>query len=659
MSVSFGFKEKQNLIRMGALFAVSLILWVLSRYPLPLLFLAPLAYWVIASVKIEANGIWKALGWIWTAAYFLIGPVFTYYCVQYNILEDELFAKTKKIIAKYNIMLIMCIYLLFLVLIAEVRWAFCLSHGFLVFVSFIDYFVYEFRQNEISFADITTAGTGLSVLRSYRLKIHDRGAIVLLLTFLAFAVVRRSKMTINMAGRWIIRAAALVALIMLTGSVRSKISRIATQTWEKKGTYKNGFVLNFILSVGDSFIDPPEGYSEEVISELEKEYGKGETKNQAVASAFMGSKKPTIITIMNESFSDFRKIGMLETNVEVMPFIDSLTENTTRGFAQASVYGAKTPNSEWEYLTGNTMAFLPEGSVVYQQYISKKPTSMVSHLSNLGYTTVAMHPYYSTGWRRSTIYPTFGFDEMHFLDTGDFDETKVFREYVTDQEFFDKVINRFENKGEDEALFIMGITMQNHGGYREKYFNFREEVVFGRGLYPDANQYLSLCHETDKAVQNLIEYFESVDEPVEIVFFGDHLPSLNSRVFRELNGRGISGLTLAQLEDLFSVPFFIWTNFDTDEEEVEMTSLNFLGTMALQKAGVPLSPYNRFLSDLREQVPSMNARAFFSKSQGKYLHYDKAVGTEAEWINKYRILQYNNMFDKSGQSKYFFPYLTE
>ena len=54
---------------------------------------------------------------------------------------------------------------------------------------------------------------------------------------------------------------------------------------------------------------------------------------------------------------------MLETNVEVMPFIDSLTENTTRGFAQASVYGAKTPNSEWEYLTGNTMAFLPEGSV--------------------------------------------------------------------------------------------------------------------------------------------------------------------------------------------------------------------------------------------------------------------------------------------------------
>ena len=637
----------------------ALILWVTTRYPLPLLFLAPVLYLVILSVKIETKGLFKALGWIWTAAWFLAGPVFTYYCIQHNILEDELFVKTKKNIANINITLILCIYLLFLAVIGEARAAWLCAHGFLVLFSYVDYFVYEFRQNEVSYADLTTAGTGISVLRSYRFKLHDRGAVVLLLTMLAFALVLRSKLTYRSLVRWIIRGAALIALVVSVNGVMPKISRIATQTWEKKGTYKNGFVLNFILGVGDSFIDSPEGYSEEAVHELENEYGMNDSVYEEEEAAFEKTKRPTIITIMDESFSDFRKIGNLQTNIEVMPFIDSLKENTTRGYALASVYGAKTPNSEWEYMTGNTMAFLPEGSVVYQQYISKQPTSMVSTLSNLGYTTVAMHPYLSTGWRRSTIYPTLGFDEMYFSDSNYFDETNILREYITDQELFDKIIDRYEQKDEDEPMFVMGITMQNHGGYKEQYANFNEEVRFGAGYYADANQYLSLCHETDKAVENLIGYFENVDEPVEIVFFGDHLPSLNSRVFKELNGRGISGLTLTQLQDLFSVPFFIWTNFDSEEEEVPITSFNYLASRALQKAGVPLPPYNRFLLDLEEQIPAMNARAFYSKSEGKFLHYDKAAGTEAEWIDKYRILQYNNMFDKTGQSKFFFPYLKQ
>ena len=659
MSISFSFKEKKNLIWTGAMLVFALILWVTTRYPLPLLFIAPAAYWVIRSVKIETKGPFKALDWIWTVLLFVVGPWFTYNCVQHNILEDELFVKTKKSVDKINIILILCIYLLFLAVIAEARTAWFCAHGFLVLFSFVDYFVYEFRQNEVSFADLTTAGTGISVLRSYRFKLHDRGAIVILLTMLAFSVVRRSKLTYRSFVRWIIRAAALIALVVSVNYVMPKISRIATQTWEKKGTYKNGFVLNFILGVGDSFIDPPEGYSEEAISELENEYGVNDSIYEEESAAFEKTKRPTIITIMDESFSDFRKIGNLQTNMEVMPFIDSLKEDTTRGFALASVYGAKTPNSEWEYMTGNTMAFLPEGSVVYQQYISKEPTSMVSTLKNLGYTTVAMHPYLSTGWRRSTIYPTLGFDEMYFSDSNYFDETNILREYITDQELFDKIIDRYEQKDEDEPMFVMGITMQNHGGYKEQYANFREEVRFGAGYYSDANQYLSLCHETDKAVENLISYFETVDEPVEIVFFGDHLPSLNSQVFRALNGRGISGLTLTQLQDLFSVPFFIWTNFDSEEEEIPITSLNYLSSMALEKAGVPLSPYNRFLLDLEEQIPAMNARAFYSKSEGKFLHYDKASGTEAEWIDKYRILQYNNMFDKTGQSKFFFPYLKQ
>jgi hypothetical protein len=175
--------------------------------------------------------------------------------------------------------------------------------------------------------------------------------------------------------------------------------------------------------------------------------------------------------------------------------------------------------------------------------------------------------------------------------------------------------------------------------------------------YPDANQYLSLIHESDSALEYLITYFSEVDEPVEIVFFGDHQPSLSSSFYVNLNGKGLSGLTESELENLYTVPFFIWTNYDTDEETVDITSLNFLSTIALKRAGISLPAYNQFLSDMMEAVPAINSRGYYSKENGAYMHLDEATGEEALWIQNYNILQYNGMFDNRRKSSVFFPYL--
>ena len=88
--------------------------------------------------------------------------------------------------------------------------------------------------------------------------------------------------------------------------------------------------------------------------------------------------------------------------------------------------------------------------------------------------------------------------------------------------------------------------------------------------YPDVDQYLSLVHESDAALEYLINYFEHVDEPVEIVFFGDHQPSLSASFYPYLNGKGLSGLTTDELQALYTVPFFIWTNYESGEEAVEI-----------------------------------------------------------------------------------------
>ena len=89
---------------------------------------------------------------------------------------------------------------------------------------------------------------------------------------------------------------------------------------------------------------------------------------------------------------------------------------------------------------------------------------------------------------------------------------------------------------------------------------------------------------------------------------------------------------------------------------VDVTSLDYLSTMALERAGIELPAYNQFLADMQEVVPAINSRGYYSKSKGCYLHIDEAEGEEKEWIEKYHMLQYNSMFDKKNRSSFFFPY---
>lgn len=390
----------------------------------------------------------------------------------------------------------------------------------------------------------------------------------------------------------------------------------------------------------------PDGYSEEAIQALEKQYGTSDNT---------GSKDdPTIIVIMNESFANLNLLGDITTNEDVTPFLDSMSDNTIKGYTLSSVFGAKTPDSEWEFLTGNSMAFLPSGSVPYQQYVSGNTYSLVSTLKERGYTCLSMHPYYATGWSRDKVYPLMGFDKSYFID--DFDQTNIIRQYITDEELYNKIIDQYKAKTSNEKLFIMGVTMQNHGGYTDYYPNFSDSITMTNGYYSDVNQYLSLIHESDAALEKLITYFQGVDDKVEVVFFGDHQPSLNSSFYRQMNGKGLSGLTLDELEDLFKVPFFIWTNYDSQEKDVQLTSLNYLSTMALEQANIELPTYNRFLKDLMEAVPAMNSRAYYSSASNSFFHYTEASGTEKELLDKYEMLQYNNMFDKKDKSNVFFPF---
>ena len=634
--------EREDVYWMIAIFVFTAVLSVTTPISIWILGGFFLAYVAMKWLEIEWSG---SMAWLWTALGIFLSSIFSTYMVQYLLLTAELRANTTDYKLRLNILCCMVLYVGIQILTNHLQLTCIISHSILMLLAGINYFVYMFRGNEFIFSDIRSVSTGLSVAGNYEFTLDERAIYVILLSTLYISFIRKCKITF-VKHKIGMRVTCVVLAIVGSVFLANETASIVTETWEQKGSYRNGYVLNFLLSMRDYFVQAPEGYSVEAVAALEECY---------TVTEEMITSKPTIIAIMSESYADLTTIGAYNTNIEVNPYFQSIKENTIRGYALSSVFGAKTSNCEWEFMTGNTMAFLPSGSVVYQQYISEEPTSIVSNLKNYGYTCVAMHPYYETGWSRNLVYPDLGFDEMYFINH--FDEKAMLRKYITDQEFYEKIIARYESKGKNEDLFIMGISMQNHGGYTEKYDNFQEEVRILTENFTDANQYLSLVHESDQALKYLIEYFSAVEEPVEIIFFGDHQPSLRTDFYKRLNGKGLSGLNLEELQNLYKVPFFIWTNYESEEVEIPITSLNYLSTLALERAGLPLPAYNQFLKEMMEYVPAINARGYYSAEQKKYQYLSDAKDEEAEWISKYEILQYNSMFERNNQSKVFFPYM--
>jgi phosphoglycerol transferase MdoB-like AlkP superfamily enzyme len=141
----------------------------------------------------------------------------------------------------------------------------------------------------------------------------------------------------------------------------------------------------------------------------------------------------------------------LELTEDYLPFIHSLQENTVWGRMYVSVEGGNTANSEFEFLTSNTMRFLPYHSVAYSQHIKGEMPSIAQQLKQQGYVGInAYHPYKRSGWNRSTVYPLLGF--QNFYDIDYFKENgndACIRKFISDEFFgtlFGTKVNQLSEK---------------------------------------------------------------------------------------------------------------------------------------------------------------------------------------------------------------------
>ena len=132
----------------------------------------------------------------------------------------------------------------------------------------------------------------------------------------------------------------------------------------------------------------------------------------------------------------------------------------------------------------------------------------------------------------------------------------------------------------------------------------------------------------------MIDYFSKEDEPVVVVFFGDHQPNDTvAEPILRLNGKSCRTLSEEDTYLRYQVPYFIWANYEIEEKTNADTSANYLAGSVLEAAGIRLPAYRKFLSECSESFPVISA-AGITQADG-----------DGQDLTDYKKLQYYQLFD--------------
>ena len=582
---------------------------------------------------------------------FAIVPIISFYLME--AFEHNALAEVRQEAQWFNILIFELIAWTLYLLIGRMTTALRIELALALAFGLTNHYVMAFRSTPFVPWDLLSVRTAASVAQNYDFTPTPRMIVVTVLFVLlmvAVCVLRkvpRIKLPIRLG------SAVLCGLALCLF-----VNTLQQETFQNKHylypflftpaymTKVNGMAVTFAMDLAYVAVDKPEGYSAEEAQKTLEQYGNTdnvfaddeENTNDSKNRGEDANNKdlPNIIVIMDEAFSDLSVVGDLETNEDYMPFMHKMqqgADHTITGYAQVSVCGGNTANSEFEFLTGNTMSFLPSGSIPYQQYITKDTPSLASYLASLGYETYAQHPYYASGWNREKVYPLLGFEHLNFID--DYANKTYVRKYVSDDADMQHIIDTYENKEDGKPAFIFNVTMQNHGGYTDAFSDLSEDVHATNYNSEVLDRYLSLIRLTDQSLEKLVDYFSNVDEKTVIVFFGDHQPS-DTVAAQVQDSMLLPGESVPdeQLRKRYQVPYLVWANYDIDGATQQSTSLNYLSAEVLKAAGVPTDAYQNFLLDLQKSYPVMSAAGRTDASDA-----------DENMLNTYKKLQYYNLFE--------------
>lgn len=489
--------------------------------------------------------------------------------------------------------------------------------------------------------------------------------IVLVLMALSFVLYRKRD-------RWslkkrLLRIGAAVAVLMVLvfgvflSPTVSRLCGIYPDAWMQDRYYRwYGVITGFMTNLQNLEIDRPDGYSEAAVEQLLEH-----TENNApivplypdsyAAQTDTPVQTPTIIYVMDESYwdvSELTEYGVV-FDTDVSSNLHRLQAESAFGRIYSPSFGGGTCDVEFEALTGYSVSHLPSGSKPFQQHVTQQMFSLPNYLKAQGYRTTAIHCFYRKYWSRSTAYPYLGMDE--FISLEDMPGAEKVRSYewksglVTDAEMGRRIIAEYEAMKQQSAspVFLHAVTMQNHTNYNAANYPDEQRV---RVLQAPAGlsastigaleDFATGVKAADELLGALTDYFSAVDEPVILVFWGDHYNPIGSGydVYTTTGYAGSSSFDPA----LRQPTLLIWSNYHSGAVDLGTIGTYQVSPVMMELYGLKKPVYFEYLiQQLRY--------GYRSRTAGYTVHLDGTVSEnltdeQLQWYNNHWLLQYDLMF---------------
>ena len=419
-----------------------------------------------------------------------------------------------------------------------------------------------------------------------------------------------------------------------------------------------GFLYSFIYDINNLKVEKPSSYNPEAFNAID---------DTAESTELNDISKPNIVMIMSEAFSDISNSESINFDDygDPLEFYNQFInrDDVISGHIVVPNFGGGTSDTEFDVLTGCSTKYIDSSQVSYN-FIRKPMEAMPRLLKNIGYDTLAIHPGYGWFYNRTNVYKNMGFDDFIYLEE-DFDpSTQNKGGYISDEVTTQSIIDNFENhvKNNDDPLFEFCVTIQNHGPYEEKYENLKTNFSTDIQLTDDEKAiysgYFQGIDDADAQIETLVNYFESIDEPVVLVFFGDHLPGFSNGMSYFSQFRPDIDLNGNQWQQMkaYETPFFIWandvalktTNFSENAKNIKMPvndiiSSFYLGTTVMELLDMGnISPLFGFVNELRGSLPVASSNVYMYPDGTLSDTIDESKTAD---IQKYKEWIYYKLFD--------------
>ena len=100
---------------------------------------------------------------------------------------------------------------------------------------------------------------------------------------------------------------------------------------------------------------------------------------------------------------------------------------------------------------------------------------------------------------------------------------------------------------------------------------------------------------------------------------------------------------------MYKVPFFIWTNYDIDEQDNIICGTGYLNLLTHKIAGLPMTEFMQFQEELYNELPAIGNYGIIDNNYD-FKFENELTERQAKLLWEYSILNYcgvHDMFDEA------------